>query len=249
MILRNPIKLPTAARLRLRRRPARLAALPAGRRRPPLPAPDRRPLTSGGRRPGPSPTAGRCASAASSSTPAARRSPDQPVEVVETFAAGADVRRAADHGPHRRRRRLRHPPRARTLAAGRGAASPAPAPSPVPPARGSGWRSAPASASGLRPPTPDRRPLRSSSAAACSHAEARDPRTGRPIQLEFRVPGGTWSEFRTVQTYRRRPLPLPLLVHRRRQPRHPLPVPRRRPPTGGWPYRPGGLAPVAVTGH
>ncbi len=48
---------------------------------------------------------------------------------------------------------------------------------------------------------------------------------------------------------RRRPLPLPLRVHRRRQPRRPLPVPRHLPGQEGWPYEPAASRPVFVTGR
>ena len=52
---------------------------------------------------------------------------------------------------------------------------------------------------------------------------------GHRVELQFRLPGLPWSEFRTVETDSQRALPLRLLVQRRRQPRRPLPVPRPRP--------------------
>jgi hypothetical protein len=80
-------------------------------------------------------------------------------------------------------------------------------------------------------------------------AEASIPRTGRPIQLEFRLPGGTWSEFRTVQTDR----------HGRFRYSYSFTDDDSRgirfqfravsPEQAGWPYRPAASAPVAVTGH
>jgi hypothetical protein len=79
--------------------------------------------------------------------------------------------------------------------------------------------------------------------------EATIPRTGRPIELQFRVPGGRWSEFRTVQTDRRG----------RFRYRYAFTDDDSRgirfqfravsPEQSDWPYRPSASRPVAVTGY
>jgi hypothetical protein len=82
-----------------------------------------------------------------------------------------------------------------------------------------------------------------------SHDKATLPAEGRPVELQFRVPGGTWSEFRTVQPdaggrfrYRysfsdddSRGIRFQFRAYAPAQP--------------GWPYEPGFSRPVAVTGR
>lgn len=79
--------------------------------------------------------------------------------------------------------------------------------------------------------------------------EAKIPRTGRPVQLEFRVPGGTWSEFRTVQTdgHGRFRYPYAFTDDDSRGIRFQFRA--VSPEQADFPYRPGASRPVAVTGH
>ena len=59
-----------------------------------------------------------------------------------------------------------------------------------------------------------------------AHPEATIPPEGRPVELQFRASGGALERVPHPPDRRQRPLPLRLLVQRRRQPRRPLPVPR-----------------------
>lgn len=79
--------------------------------------------------------------------------------------------------------------------------------------------------------------------------EASVPRTGRPIQLEFRVPGGPWSEFRTVQTDRlgRFRYPYAFTDDDSRGIRFQFRA--VSPEQSDFPYRPSASAPVNVTGY
>jgi len=79
--------------------------------------------------------------------------------------------------------------------------------------------------------------------------EAKIRRTGRPIQLEFRVPGGEWSEFRTVQTDRRGRFRYPYAFTD--DDSHGIRFQFRAvsPEQADYPYRPAASAPVAVTGY
>jgi hypothetical protein len=79
--------------------------------------------------------------------------------------------------------------------------------------------------------------------------EAAIPRTGRPIQLQFRVPGGTWSEFRTVQTdaHGRFRYPYAFSDDDSRGIRFQFRA--VSPEQSDFPYRPAASAPVDVTGY
>jgi hypothetical protein len=79
--------------------------------------------------------------------------------------------------------------------------------------------------------------------------EASVPRTGRPIQLEFRVPGGAWSEFRTVQTDRlgRFRYAYSFTDDDSRGIRFQFRA--VSPEQSDFPYRPSASAPVNVTGY
>lgn len=80
-------------------------------------------------------------------------------------------------------------------------------------------------------------------------AEATIPEYGRPIQLQFRLPGSAWTEFRTVQTDHLGRFRYPYsfsdddsrgvrFLFRAYAPQQP-----------GWPYEPAASRPVAVTGR
>lgn len=79
--------------------------------------------------------------------------------------------------------------------------------------------------------------------------EATIRRTGRPIQLEFRVPGGTWGEFRTVQTdsHGRFRYPYAFTDDDSRGIRFQFRA--VSPEQADFPYRPAASAPVTVTGY
>lgn len=81
------------------------------------------------------------------------------------------------------------------------------------------------------------------------HREAAIPASGVPIQLQFRLPGSRWSEFRTVETDARGRFRYPYAFtdddsrgvrfeFRAYAPRQP-----------GWPYEPAASKPVVVTGR
>ena len=79
--------------------------------------------------------------------------------------------------------------------------------------------------------------------------EATIPRTGRPIQLEFGVPGGAWSEFRTVQSDRRGRFRYPYAFTDDDSGGIRFQFRAVSPEQSDWPYRPAASAPVAVTGY
>ncbi|MBS1880795.1 MAG: hypothetical protein JST31_14890 [Actinobacteria bacterium] len=79
--------------------------------------------------------------------------------------------------------------------------------------------------------------------------EATVPRTGRPIQLQFRVPGGEWSEFRTVQTDRGGRFRYAYAFTDDDSRRIRFQFRAVSPEQSDWPYRPSASAPVAVTGY
>jgi hypothetical protein len=82
-----------------------------------------------------------------------------------------------------------------------------------------------------------------------AHNDAKIPATGLPVELQFRLPGTSWSEFRTVQTgpdgrFRypyafsdddSRGVRFQFRAHLAAQP--------------GWPFEPGTSRPIAVTGR
>jgi hypothetical protein len=79
--------------------------------------------------------------------------------------------------------------------------------------------------------------------------EARIPKYGRPVQLQFRLPGVLWTEFRTVQTdaHGRFRFPYSLTDDDSRGVRFLFRA--YAPPQPGWPYEPAASLPVAVTGR
>lgn len=172
----------------------------------------------------------------------------QPVEIVETFAPGADSaqRRTTvltrpdgrfdatlSPGPSRRVEALFAGTRTLTRATGR----------PVTMAVRAGVRlhaSTRAARIGGKPVIFSGRLLA---------AEASVPRTGRPIQLQFRVPGGGWSEFRTVQTDRRGRFRYPYAFTDDDSRDIRFQFRAVSPEQSDWPYRPAASAPVDVTGY
>ncbi len=79
--------------------------------------------------------------------------------------------------------------------------------------------------------------------------EATVPRTGRPIQLQFRLPGRAWSEFRTVQTDRHGRFRYPYAFTDDDSRGIRFQFRAVSPEQSGWPYRPAASAPVTVTGY
>lgn len=79
--------------------------------------------------------------------------------------------------------------------------------------------------------------------------QAMIPRTGRPVQLQFRVPGGTWSEFRTVQTDRRGRFRYSYSFTDDDSRGIRFQFRAVSPEQADWPYRPGASRPAAVTGY
>jgi hypothetical protein len=172
----------------------------------------------------------------------------RPVEVVETFGAGADPgerRTTVLTGPH-----------------GRFGARLAPGPSRWVEARFAGTRTL-TRAVGERVSMAVRAGLRFHASTEVAEIggdpvvfsgrllddEASIPRTGRPIQLEFRVPGGTWSEFRTVMTSGDGSFRYPYSFTDDDSQGIRFQFRAVSPEQAGWPYRPAASAPVAVTGY
>ena len=244
MVLPQAGEARSASRVRLRRAPARLAALRAqdGARRC-----HRQVLESFAERPAARPFRPATAppSAGACSTPAGRRCGDRALNVVETFDDGARlrVRRHLGHdradgsfvtrlapGPSRRSASVRRRP-------------------PAHPGHGRELRLAVRTGVRLRVST-----SRAGSAAPRSSSAAGSPTRAR----RSRTPGcrsssssacrGRLGRVPDPPDRRRRALPLPVHVHRRRQRRGPLPLPRPTPPSGGWPFLPGTSRPLAVTG-
>jgi hypothetical protein len=79
--------------------------------------------------------------------------------------------------------------------------------------------------------------------------EATIRRTGRPIQLEFRLPGGEWNEFRTVQTDRHGRFRYPYAFTDDDSRGIRFQFRAVSPEQADFPYRPAASAPVAVTGY
>ncbi len=80
-------------------------------------------------------------------------------------------------------------------------------------------------------------------------SEARIPAYGRPVGLQFRLPGAPWTEFRTVQTdaQGRFRFPYSLSDDDSRGVRFLFRA--YAPPQPGWPYESAASLPVAVTGR
>ena len=79
--------------------------------------------------------------------------------------------------------------------------------------------------------------------------EADIPRTGRPIRLEFRVAGSAWSEFRTVQTDHHGRFRYPYAFSDDDSRGIRFQFRAVSPEQSDFPYRPAASAPVAVTGY
>jgi hypothetical protein len=220
MVLANPLKLTTVVR----------AGLGVQTRR--------RPLPYGGR----AVYAGRLSSI--SGTPLA----GLPVEVIETFAAGAS--------PAARTTVVR------TAADGSFEARLAPGPSRSIAARFAGNRTLSRSqGSGARLPVAAGVRLHASAGAAriggapvtfagrIGKLGAPIPAGGRPVELQFRLPGGSWSEFRTVQSDARGRFRYAYAFSDDDSRGVRFQFRAFVAAEDGWPYEPAGSKPVSVTGR
>ena len=75
------------------------------------------------------------------------------------------------------------------------------------------------------------------------------PSYGRPIQLQFRLPGDPWTEFRTVQTDAQGNFRYPYAFTDDDSRGIRFLFRAYAPPQPGWPYEPAVSRPVAVTGR
>ena len=247
LVLHDPVEAGSPARLRVRR-PRRLvfqrARAPTGAAA--ATAPSSAPSPSA-RRPARSPAAtaplvgGRLVDAGGE--PLA----GQTVDVVETFARGSrngtrttpvTTDAAAASAPGWRRGRA---------AGERRVPGDAP-PHPRQWARRCGCGSAPRSACGSRPRGRGSAARRSSSAVAYLHPEARIPARGLPVQLEFRLPGTAWTEFRTLQSDGSGRFPYPYSFSDDDSAGVRFLFRAFVPATGDWPFAPATSRPLAVTG-
>jgi hypothetical protein len=80
------------------------------------------------------------------------------------------------------------------------------------------------------------------------HPEAPVPATGLPVQLEFRLPGVPWTEFRTVQSDRFGRFRYPYSFSDDDSAGVRFLFRASVPATGNWPFAPATSRPVAVTG-
>jgi uncharacterized Zn-binding protein involved in type VI secretion len=78
---------------------------------------------------------------------------------------------------------------------------------------------------------------------------ARLPASGRPVELQFRLPGRRWSEFRTVQTDSRGRFRYAYAFSDDDSRGVRFQFRAYAPPQENWPYEPTASRPVAVTGH
>jgi hypothetical protein len=172
----------------------------------------------------------------------------QPVEIVETFAPGADVAQrrttVTSHAGGRFDARLAPGPSRRVEAFFPGTRTLT---------RAAGRPVTMAARAGLR--------LHASTETAqiggdaviftgrLLAEEATIPRTGRPVELQFRVPGAAWSEFRTVQTDRRGRFRYPYAFTDDDSRGIRFQFRAVSPEQSDWPYRPSASRPVAVTGY
>ena len=200
MVLPNPLKAPNRDRGRVRRPAAGLAALLAQRRTAPLPAAGDRvvrapardadgPLRTGRRR--------RRAADRGAGAPLA----GLPVEVIESFAAGAGAPQRTTTVRTGGRRQLPRPPGTGPEPPGRGRLRRHRTPDPASggePVRACAVRAASACAR----PRPRRRSAarRSSSAAASATSARRSPPAAGRSSSSSASPARAWTEFRTVQT-------------------------------------------------
>jgi hypothetical protein len=81
------------------------------------------------------------------------------------------------------------------------------------------------------------------------HRGARIPPSGLPVELQFRVPGSKWSEFRTVQTDRNGRFRYPYSFSDDDSRGVRFQFRAYLPPREDWPYEPGASRPVAITGR
>ena len=75
------------------------------------------------------------------------------------------------------------------------------------------------------------------------------PASGRAVELQFRIPGGKWSEFRTVQTDARGRFRYPYSFSDDDSRGIRFQFRAFAPAQDGWPYEPAGSKPVFVTGR
>jgi hypothetical protein len=80
------------------------------------------------------------------------------------------------------------------------------------------------------------------------HPEARIPPTGLPVELEFRLPGMAWAEFRTLQTDSAGRFAYPYSFSDDDSAGVRFQFRAFVPATGNWPFAPATSRPVAVTG-
>jgi hypothetical protein len=80
------------------------------------------------------------------------------------------------------------------------------------------------------------------------HPEARIPPTGLPVQLEFRLPGMAWSEFRTLQTDSAGRFAYPYSFSDDDSAGVRFLFRAFVPATGNWAFAPATSRPLAVTG-
>jgi hypothetical protein len=80
------------------------------------------------------------------------------------------------------------------------------------------------------------------------HPEARIPPTGLPVELEFRLPGMAWAEFRTLQTDSAGRFAYPYSFSDDDSAGVRFQFRAFAPATGNWPFAPATSRPLAVTG-
>jgi hypothetical protein len=80
------------------------------------------------------------------------------------------------------------------------------------------------------------------------HPEARIPASGLPVELEFRLPGTPWTEFRTVQSDGAGRFRYPYSFSDDDSAGVRFLFRAFVPATGGWPFAPATSRPLAVTG-
>jgi hypothetical protein len=80
------------------------------------------------------------------------------------------------------------------------------------------------------------------------HPEARIPASGLPVELEFRLPGMAWTEFRTVQSDAAGRFRYPYSFSDDDSAGVRFLFRAFVPATGGWPFAPATSRPLAVTG-